>query len=322
MSATNKEEPKQTEPLNERAERARVKHALSIRKLAQVLGIEGLLDSAALGRWLKGDNIQERKAVEEAATQWLADLERPSHERRMTPFVETGLAEQIMSALLWAKAQGEMVTVIGEPGLGKTRAIRQVQDAYPDVWVATMDPAASALVPALQRVAEAVGIISATGGASALARDVRGKVDGRNGLLIIDEMQHLGLPALDQIRSIHDSTDLAIALVGNEYSYARMTAQAKAAHYGQIRSRIGMHVALGRPGYDDVEALAARYGIKDEKTIKALTKAARHHGTLRNVSKALLQATAGHHRATSARVMAALTNLRLGSLTDNEEGEE
>lgn len=320
MSNNSKKEPEQTESISQRTERARVKNAMSLRKLAVALGVENLVDSSTLAAWLKGSNIQEKKAVEEAAAQWLLDLERPSNERRTTPFVETGLAEQIMSALMWAKVHTEMVTIIGEPGLGKTRSIRQVQDTYPDVWVATMDPAASALVPSLQRIAEAVGIIGATGGASALAHDIRERVDGRNGLLIVDEMQHLGLPALDQIRSIHDSTDLAIALVGNEYSYARMTARAKAAHYGQIRSRIGMHVTLERPDYDDVEAIAARYGLKDEKTIRALTKAARHHGTLRNVAKAFLQATAGNHRATITRVMAALNNLRLGALA--EEGEE
>ena len=39
---------------------------------------------------------------------------------------------------------------------------------------------------------------------------------GREGLLIIDEAQHLLLPALESLRSIHDATACGLVLMGNE----------------------------------------------------------------------------------------------------------
>src|ERR1035437_1267786 len=53
---------------------------------------------------------------------------------------------------------------------------------------------------------------------------------GTGGLLVIDEAQHLSVAALDQIRSIHDATDLGIALVGNQQVYARLTGGNRAAY--------------------------------------------------------------------------------------------
>lgn len=288
----------------------RAARQMSLRKLLAALELEGQVDPSTLNRWLNGETIERAALVEEAARRWLTSLQTPKHRRASTPFVETRLSEKVMSALAWAKTYSEMVAIIGEPGLGKTRSILRTRELYEDVWVATIDPASGALVPALQALAHAVGA-TGTGGASAISSEIQDRVDGRQGLLIIDEAQHLGLPALDQVRAIHDATDLGVALVGNEHSYSRMVARGRAVHYGQIRSRLGMVVALDKPGRGDVGALCARYGLEDEETLDLLTAAAQHHGTLRNVAKALLQASSNHHRATPARVQAALRNLRL-----------
>ena len=50
---------------------------------------------------------------------------------------------------------------------------------------------------------------------------------GREGLLILDEAQHLLLPALESLRSIHDATECGLVLMGSESVYARLPSRIK-----------------------------------------------------------------------------------------------
>ncbi|HXS19192.1 MAG TPA: hypothetical protein VN764_18470, partial [Polyangiaceae bacterium] len=155
MSITNEPSTEQSsgdQPLNERVEAERITRDMSYKQLVTAFELEDEVSLPALRRWLKGETIQAQHLVIPAAQRWLGELQEPRNERKTTPFVETRLANQVMSALTWAKAHNEMVAVIGEPGLGKTRSIRQVQATYEDVWVATMDPTVAGLVSCLQAV--------------------------------------------------------------------------------------------------------------------------------------------------------------------------
>lgn len=201
------------------------------------------------------------------------------------PFVETKSAELVLSALAYAKANQDMVCVYGSPGVGKTRAIRHFAAAYEHVWVTTMTPSISTVVPALEEIAESVGLKEPTGGARRISHAIRRRVGGLPGVLIIDEAQHLKTAALEEIRSLHDAAEIGIALVGNEAVYARITGGGRLATFAQLYSRIGMRVHLDGPHARDVRAIAGQHGIKDAAVLDILERAAQQPGALRLVGK-------------------------------------
>jgi len=187
-----------------------------------------------------------------------------------------------MSGLRHAKLFGDMAVVYGAAGLGKTTAIRQYQHDALNVWVATMTPA---MVPAMQEVAAAVGA-DTSGGGAALFRSVVAKVKRSGGLLVIDEAQHLGVQALDQIRAIHDATAIGIALVGNEQVYAAMNGGRRAEYLDRLHSRIGTWVKLRRVQAGDIEALVSKWPVSGECR-KELQGIAAQPGALRILTKVL-----------------------------------
>ena len=200
-------------------------------------------------------------------------------------FVETQSAELVISTLSYAKANGDFALIHGSPGTGKTSALRYFAGQYDHVWVATMTPSLSTVVPCLEEIAEAIGIKEPSGGARRIAQAIRARVKNSRGLLIIDEAQHCKTAALEEIRSIHDATGIGIALVGNELVYARITGGGRLSTFAQLFSRVGVRLHLDAPRKRDVELIAAKHGITDESVLEVLERAGSTPGALRIVTK-------------------------------------
>lgn len=62
-------------------------------------------------------------------------------------------------------------------------------------------------------------------------------------MIIIDEAQHLTKKTLEIVRSINDSTETAIVLIGNDLIYNKMLGKAQA-EFAQLFSRVGMQSHL------------------------------------------------------------------------------
>jgi DNA transposition AAA+ family ATPase len=283
---------------------------LSIRQMADLLNVDS---HPIVSRWLKGANVESQEALETAATQWLERRQRLLE--TMAPadreaFVETASSEKILSALAYAQTYHDMVSIYGGPGVGKTRTIHWYRSQYDEVWIATATPATAAVVPALEEVAESLGIQDPAGGARRIARQIRAKVRGTAGLLIIDEAQHLSMAAIEELRSIHDVTKVGLALVGNETSYARIASGNRAANFAQINSRLGLKLFLRRPTKGDVTAVAGHWRVTDDESLKLLERVSQRPGALRSVVKVLRLAGAGTAKAlTFDRIRAAVDNL-------------
>ena len=72
------------------------------------------------------------------------------------------------------------------------------------------------------------------------------RLQGTKGLLILDEAQHLMLPALESLRSIHDATACGLVLMGNEAVYSRLSGR-HSAEFAQLYSRVGSVLKLENP---------------------------------------------------------------------------
>lgn len=292
--------------LAERAQALMTSLGLSVRSLADSLGLR----RGVLGAWLSGDNGPGYSAatiaeLERVIGDWVAaqssrGVQGPAN------FIDTTTAKRVMQGLAFAQTAGTMALVYGAPGVGKSRAIAEYASQHEHVWVATISPSGSGILPALEAVAEACGVDAAAGsGARRLARTIGARVSGLSGLLIIDEAQHLSLAALEELRSIHDACGVGLALAGNEIVYTRLTGGARAAHFAQLFSRVGMRVHVRTPESMDVEKVAARFGVAEERSVALLVRVSQRPGALRGVIQILRAATRGGGAASYDRIRGA-----------------
>lgn len=293
-----------------------VRSALHRQGVSQAAAAREIDTSAsALNQWLQGKYKGDIPALEAKVEIWLAALDRRDETDGSMPeaprFFRSPSADKIINALTYGQMAGDIVCIYGGPGVGKTVSLRHYQDCNPAVWIATMAPDSAPVVPALEEIAEAVGLRDLGGGGRRIARAIRRKIEGTRGLLIIDEAQHLSVAALEELRSIHDATGVGLALVGNEAVYARLTGGNRASHFAQLFSRIGVRLFVKRPVVGDVKALAAAWGVKGKAELDLLNQMASKPGALRGATKALMLAamTGGRDAITVTGLRQAWSNL-------------
>lgn len=252
--------------------------------LAAQMGVS----QATISQWLNGTYRGDLSALDGKAEGWLRQ-----QETRKTAafwggpgFVETLAARRIATALLFAQTTTDLVVVYGPSGVGKTMACQQFCRSYGNVWLATMSSATTSTVTCLEEICVAVGLEPA-GGAAKMQRLLIKRLRETRGLLLVDEAQHLSVGALEAIRALHDAAELAVALVGNEQVYARLTGGNRQAQFAQLFSRVGKRVALGRPMPEDVDVLTAAWGLEEAGLKAVVGRIAATPGGLRSATKAL-----------------------------------
>lgn len=261
------------------------------------------VSSTRLNQWLKGSYPGDNESIEEALARWVDAYQTRQLEARALPeppkWIATPSSDRVLSALGYAQLAGDVVVIYGGAGLGKTSSVEQYRRQSPNVWVATMSPCTAGAVPALEEVADALGI-EISNGAARLQRAIIRRMRGTMGLLVIDEAQHLSVAALDAMRALHDATGLGLALVGNESVYASMTGGNRAAYLDRLFSRIGKRVRLTRSTKGDIDALIDAWGVSVASCRKLLHEIAVKPGGLRGLTKVLRLASmfaAGAERA-------------------------
>lgn len=248
------------------------------------------IGNTRLNQWLKDRYPGDNATLEADVARWVDAYKARQLESRSLPkapeFVATPSSERVLAALNYAQIAGDIAVIYGGAGLGKTSSVEQYRRQSPNVWVATMSPCTAGAVPALEEVADALGI-EISNGAARLQRAIIKRMRGSMGLLVVDEAQHLSVAALDAMRSLHDATGLGLALVGNETVYARMTGGNRAAYLDRLYSRIGKRVYLTRSTGGDIDALVDAWGVSVSGCRKLLKEIAVKPGGLRGLTKVL-----------------------------------
>lgn len=259
--------------------------------------------STAISQWLNGRYPGDNDKLEAELARWIDAYHARRLESRALPavpeFVATPSSERILAALGYAQLAGDIAVIYGAAGLGKTITLRQYQRSSPNVWIATMTPCTASAVPALEEIADSLGI-EVSGGGARLQRAIIKRLRGTMGLLVIDEAQHLSVAALDAMRALHDATGIGLTLVGNEAVYARMTGGNRAAYLDRLFSRIGKRVRLTRPTKGDIDAMIDAWQVDVKDCRSTLHDIAARPGGLRGLTKVLRLASmiaAGHGRA-------------------------
>lgn len=262
--------------------------ALSQIKIAKEIG-QGV-SSATLSQWLNGSYNGDNAKIESRVQVW-HETYQERRARAGLPdapeWVETPTAERIEAGLRYAQLAQDIVVIYGPAGISKTKTCQHYVVQAPGVVHVTMTPATKGVLACLQEIADALGLREVPHGAPALQRAIVARLRNSNGLLIIDEAQHLGVEALDQVRSLHDACFIGVALVGNETVYSRMTGGNRAPYLDRLFSRIGKRVALRGASDADIDALIAAWKITDSSCKAQIREIARRPGALRALTKVL-----------------------------------
>lgn len=199
------------------------------------------ISAGALSAYLKGTYTGNIDNIETALANWLATREKKAKVFVEAPhFIEIPTAKKVFSALDMAKILPTMVTVYGASGVGKTKACQEYAKSNQNVWMITASPARATLSSILFELALELGINDAPRRKDRLSRMITKKLKGTQGLVIIDESDHLPYDALEEIRIIQEETETGFALIGNDKVYTRIQGGVNQAHeYARLWSRIG-----------------------------------------------------------------------------------
>lgn len=255
-------------------------------RIAREAGVSATTLSQWLGDTYKGDNS---KTATKLAT-WLT-----AYDDRLATgglpegpaWVSTPSAEKVIAGLRYAQLANDIVVIYGGAGLGKSKAIERYAQTSPSVWSVELSPAHSGVLGCLEEIAIAIGLRDYTRQAAFLHRSICNKLRGTRGILVIDEAQHMGVQALDQVRAIHDATKVGLALVGNERVYTQMAGSNRAAYLDRLYSRIGKRIHLKRSTDKDADELLKAWGIDDSKCRARIRDIASKPGALRVLTKVL-----------------------------------
>jgi DNA transposition AAA+ family ATPase len=256
---------------------------VSRRQMAQESGIA----YGTLTPWLGGTYAGDGSGVADRVRIWMEARARRMAVRPALPaprYVATPTAEAILAALSHAQHMPDMVVITGAPGTGKTSAACQYTRSNPNVWKLVADPALNTVRALLGALAGLLNTYD-QGGQYRIAASLRQRMAGSQGLIVVDEAQHLTSQMLDQLRAFHDQCGVGVALLGNEAVVGRLEGGRRSAEYAQLYSRVGMRLKRPRPLKADAEALLDAWGVEAAEVREPLRALARLPGGLRNLQK-------------------------------------
>ncbi|MGM1294604.1 AAA family ATPase, partial [Escherichia coli] len=119
--------------------------------------------------------------------------------------------------------------------------------------------------------------------------------EGTQGLVIIDEADHLGAEVLEELRLLQESARIGLVLMGNHRVYSNMTGGNRTVEFARLFSRIAKRTAINKTKIDDVKAIADAWQITGENERELLQQIAQKPGALRILNHSLRLAAMTAH---------------------------
>lgn len=247
-----------------------------------------------------GDKIEERLSA------WLEqlDADRAAAKAAAPAFVETAVSRKIWSGFEQAREQCALMEISAPPGTGKTHAIqpylarcRKREGFGCPVWHITLSEFSVSLQSVLQLILDEVWVERvnerSTKGVT-VERLIETHTEGRGGLLIADEAQHIGDTAklhgiriLNGLRYFTDKKLFGIAFLSNGEIYRRVAG----GKHGQLSSRMeDSRVEIKGVPDDDVDLIMAAHGIGGKPAREWCIKKTKGAGGLRALTRAFSRA--------------------------------
>lgn len=239
----------------------------------------------------KGDNERVSQMLQRWLEKYHAVAELPEPPR----FVETQTVKQIWTSMRFASLTESIAVVCGNPGVGKTEAAREYRRTNNNVWMITITPSCASVLECLTELAFELGMNDAPRRKGPLSRALRRRLEGTQGLVIIDEADHLGAEVLEELRLLQESTRIGLVLMGNHRVYSNMTGGNRTVEFARLFSRIAKRTAINKTKKADVKAIADAWQINGEKELELLQQIAQKPGALRILNHSLRLAAMTAH---------------------------
>ncbi|MBR0573710.1 MULTISPECIES: AAA family ATPase [Pasteurellaceae] len=259
---------------------------ISQSKLAKEIGVTSGLMSSYLNGNYKG-NIEN---VENKINEYFERFQKLSQEFIEAPeFIETSTSKQIFKALDFSRIANCINVIYGASGVGKTKALQQYAQQSTNVWLITASPSRASLSEILYELALEIGIGDAPKRKGSSARLIRKKLMNTNGLVIIDEADHLPYDALEELRIMQEETNIGLVLVGNDKVYNRLRGGSHQAHeFARLWSRIAKRINIQKCKKGDIQAIANAWGLVDDtEAMTVMSEIATKGGGLRSLTQTL-----------------------------------
>lgn len=229
------------------------------REIAQQAGIS----AGALSTYLKGVYKGNIENIENALANWLKTREKKEKVFVEAPnFIGIPTAQKVFTALDMARVCKIIVPIYGASGVGKTKACQEYTKNYKNVWMITTSPSRAGLNAFLYELALELGIKDAPRRKDTLSRLIGEKIKGTDGLVIVDESDHLTYDAIEEMRYLQEKADIGFALIGNDKVYTKMQGGINQAHeYARLWSRLGKPTAIKASTKGDIKAIAQAWGL-------------------------------------------------------------
>lgn len=252
---------------------------------------EAGLSSSAVSTFLKGTYAGNEQNVSDKLSNWLELYKARRAKESALPMApvwfDTHASQRVMAACQYAQMAGDIVLIYSGAGCGKTCSLKRYAERHPSVWHIEMTKSHARLQAALTKIASGIGLKVESHSPADIQEEIHDRVRNTNGLMIIDESQHLDVASVEALRAIHDDTGIGLVLAGNENVYSRLTGGRRTAQFAQLFSRIGKRVRLGRPPREDSDALAKAWKINGAKERELIFEITQKPGALRGATKAL-----------------------------------
>ncbi len=215
------------------------------------------LSPAALSQWLNGTYKGNVPAVEAKVRRWL-DTEEEVEANSLSDaplgrHVPLGVTDEVFAMIGYAHATGDIVTIMGPSGMGKTWAARRYCEMRSAAYYVPMRRTVRGLYALLGVVGRAVIGPRTYRSALEAEDEIIAALAGRRAVLVIDEAQFLTPGLLDELRCIRDVAECGLVLAGDTRLLMRL------GQCPQIVGRTGGTVKRDQPSRADVDALLSNF---------------------------------------------------------------
>ena len=259
------------------------------------IALESGLSTGTISSFINDKYNGDNERVSQMLQRWLEKYHAVAELPEPPRFVETQTVKQIWTSMRFASLTESIAVVCGNPGVGKTEAAREYRRTNNNVWMITITPSCASVLECLTELAFELGMNDAPRRKGPLSRALRRRLEGTQGLVIIDEADHLGAEVLEELRLLQESTLIGLVLMGNHRVYSNMTGGNRTVEFARLFSRIAKRTAINKTKKADVKAIADAWQINGENELELLQQIAQKPGALRILNHSLRLAAMTAH---------------------------
>ena len=169
------------------------------------------LSPAVISQWMKGLYRGDNESLERKISQYMRNfnIKRDEKQEEIVKTRDLVAAHFVMDE---AVVGGEMAVIYGHPGTGKSVAVKEWVKDRPEAILIEVVPGMR-VKSLLVEIARRLGIDS-NAKSEELVINIAKEFKRRDGVLVIDEAEHLSSLALENIRRIWDFSRVPVILVG------------------------------------------------------------------------------------------------------------